>query len=184
MLVQFVEAAADRVGVGGDLLRRQRQQIGDRDGDDDAVDRLARPVAAQEIEKGEPASAVGLGVGILRRVAPGGVDQQSLVGEPPVAIARAADARHRLRAAADGERKAQARIDERRGLARARRADDEIPRQIVERRPARLAAAQGLERVLHLLLEDGGVAVLLDRLRHRLFERGGGAHALVRRARR
>ena len=46
----------------------------------------------------------------------------ALIGEPPVAIARAPDARDRLRAAPDRERKAQARIDQRRRLACARAA--------------------------------------------------------------
>ena len=51
------------------------REIGDGDGDEDAVDRLARTVAAQQVEEAEPASLVRLGVGILRRVAAGGVDQ-------------------------------------------------------------------------------------------------------------
>ncbi len=72
------------------------------------------------------------GVGILRRVAAGGVDQHGLFGEPPVAVARAADARDACRRAAAGERELQARIDERRRLAGAGRADDDVPGQVVE----------------------------------------------------
>ena len=89
LFVQFVEAPADRVGVRRHLLRRQVENVGDADRDDHAVDRLARAVLAQHVEKGEPAAAIGLGVRILRRVAAGGVDQHRFVGEPPVAIARA-----------------------------------------------------------------------------------------------
>ena len=95
-----------------------------------------------------------LGVGILRRVAAGGVDQHRLFGEPPVAVARAADARDRRGRRAARQRKFQAGIDQRRGLAGAGRADDDVPRQIVE--IAGLAAARGLqrrERILHPLLE-------------------------------
>ena len=57
------------------------------------------------------------GVGILRGVAPGRVDQDGVLGEPPVAIARAADAGDRGRRRAARQRKFQARIDERRGLS-------------------------------------------------------------------
>ena len=87
----------------------------------------------QEVEEGEPALAVALGVGILRRVAAGRVDQHGLLGEPPVAIARAADALDDgLRLAAARERELQAGIDQRRGLAGARRPDDDVPGQVVE----------------------------------------------------
>ena len=185
LLVQFVEAPADRVGVRRDLRRRQVQNIGDADRDDHAVDRLARAVPAQHVEEGEPASAVGLGVRILGRVAPGGVDQHRLVGEPPVAIARAPDALDRLARVVSGERKLQAGIDQRRRLARAGRADDEIPGQIVEGARARLAGAlERRERVLHLLLQDRRVAVLGRRLGHRLarsWRRPGGAQRCARR---
>ena len=133
---------------------------------------------AQQVEEGEPAAAVGLGVGILRRVAPGGVDQHGLVGEPPVAIARAADALHGRGRVVAGERKLQAGIDERRRLAGAGRPDDEIPGQIVEGVRARLAGSfQDAERVLHLLLENRRVAVFGDRLGHRLGDLRGRAAA-------
>ena len=72
------------------------------------------------------------GIRILRRVAPGRVDQHGVVGEPPVAVARAADAGDRLGLTRTGQRKLQAGIDQRRGLAGARRADDDVPGQFVE----------------------------------------------------
>ena len=90
--VQFEQAGADRVGMGGDFGRRQRHQIFKADRDHDAVDRLARPVLLEQVEEREPALFVGLGIGILGGVAAGGVDQHGIFGEPPVAVARAADA--------------------------------------------------------------------------------------------
>ena len=130
----------------------------------------------QHVEEGEPAPPVDLGVRILRGVAPGRVDQHGLVGEPPVAISRAADALDRLGRGVAGERKLEARIDQRRRLAGAGRADDEIPGQVVEGGRAGLAGAlEGRKRVLHFLLQDRGVAFLFRRLGHRLLDGGGGA---------
>ena len=108
LLVQFVEAPADRVGVRRDLLLRQVENVGDADRDDHAVDRLPGTVAAQHVEKGEPTTAIGLGVRILRGVAARGVDQHRFVGEPPVAIARAPDALHRCGGVVPGKRKLEA----------------------------------------------------------------------------
>ena len=73
-----------------------------------------------------------VGVGVLRRVAAGGVEKHRFVGEPPVAVARAADAAQRAFPDALLERKLQSGIDERRRLARPGRADDHVPRQVVE----------------------------------------------------
>ena len=53
------------------------------------------------------AASSAAGVAVLRRVAAGGVDQHGLVGEPPVAVARAADALHASLAELLGERKVQ-----------------------------------------------------------------------------
>ena len=71
-------------------------------------------------------------VRILRRVAAGGVEQDRLVREPPVAVARAADAAQRFLAELLRQREVEAGVDDRRGLARARRPDDDVPRQLVE----------------------------------------------------
>ncbi len=43
-LMQFNEPRPDCIGMGRDVGRRQRHQILKADGDQDAVDRLARPV--------------------------------------------------------------------------------------------------------------------------------------------
>ena len=178
-VVQFGQALADGVGVRVDLGRREIENVVDADRHQHAVDRLARPVGAQHVEKGEPALSIDLGVRILRRVAPRGVDEHGLVGEPPIAIARAADALHGARRGVVGERKLQPGIDQRRRLAGAGRPDDEIPRQIVEIARARLAALlQRRERVLHFFGEDRRVGLVGDRLGHRLFKRRRGAPAL------
>ena len=124
-LVQFEQPRADGVGVGLDLRRRQRHQVFEADRDHDAVDRLARPVLLEQVEEGEPALLVGLGVGILGGVAAGGVDQHRVFGEPPVAVARAADAGDRRRRCAARQREFQAGIDQRGGLAGAGRADQQ-----------------------------------------------------------
>ena len=110
----------------------------------DAVQRLARPEALSSSRKPSQARGIGLAVAVLRRVAAGGVEQHRLVGEPPVAVARAADALHR-RLARFAERKAQPGVDQRGGLARARRADEHVPGQLVEVRPL---AAGALKRAL------------------------------------
>src|SRR5690606_29391310 len=102
------------------------------DGDDDTVDRLARPVLLKQVEKREPAVLVRGRIGVLCRVAAGGVDEDRVLGEPPVAIAGAADAGDGGRRRAPRERELETGIDERRGLAGARRTDEEIPRQVVE----------------------------------------------------
>src|SRR5665213_189006 len=137
------------------LVARHGQNIFDADRDQNAVDRLPRPAFLQEVEKGKPALFVGLGVGVLRGIAAGGVDQHRLLGEPPVAIARSADPRNRRRRRAPRQRKLQSGIDQRRGLAGPGRTDNDVPGQIVE--ISRLAAArrlQGRQRVLHTLLEN------------------------------
>ena len=150
MVVQLDQPRADGVGMRLHLHRLQAQDVLDADADQHAVDRLPGPVALEHLEEREPALTVGLGVGILRRVAAGGVDQHRFLGEQPVAIARAADALDLGGLGALGEREVQAGIDQRRRLTRARRADHDVPGQIVE--IVALAAGrllQGRQRILH-----------------------------------
>src|SRR5207237_10855321 len=66
---------------------------------------------------------------LLCRVAPGRVEEHRLVGEPPVAVAGAADTADRLATEPIREREAQARIDQRGRLAGPGRADEDVPRQ-------------------------------------------------------
>src|SRR6185369_6648805 len=61
--------------------------------------------------------------------------------EPPVALARAADAGERVAPEPFGERKAQARMQQRRGLAAPRRADDQVPGQLLHLPPVLPPAA-------------------------------------------
>ena len=92
-LVQFDQPARGSLRVGIDLGLRQ------------ASSGLARLIATitpligwrgrflfSRSRKASQLSLSAAGVGILRGVAAGGVDQHRIFGEPPVAIARAADA--------------------------------------------------------------------------------------------
>jgi hypothetical protein len=93
-LGHLVDARADALGVPLELFGSRTEDVLDADRDHQAVERtlLARP--AQHVEEREPL----LGVLGLGRVAPRRVEQDRAVGEPPVAVARAADAAHAARA--------------------------------------------------------------------------------------
>ena len=113
-------------------------------------------------EKAFPRALVFALVAVLRGVAAGGVDQHGFVGEPPVAVARAAHAADRARAELVGQRERQARIDQRGGLAGAGRADEDVPGQVVE-----VVAAREREPVAPARL-------LAGRVQTHLLERGNG----------
>ena len=93
LLLELADAPADGAGV---RLRarphRARLSMSRAERDDDAVERLAGTLAAQQVEEALPAGLVGAGIAVLRRVAAGGIDEHGLLGEPPVAVARAAHA--------------------------------------------------------------------------------------------
>ena len=114
------------------------------------------PVLLERVEEGEPL----LGVLGLGDVAAGRVEQDRLIGEEPVAVPRPADAAHAVRP--DG--KVEPGLRDGRRLARARRADEEVPRQGVERRlpPARQPPFLTQLRLLERL--DGPLQVLLEPL--------------------
>ena len=114
------------------LYRVEHQQIGDRDGDQRAVQRLPRPPALQQGEEALPRPAVGHAIGLVRRVAPSRVQQHRSVGEPPVAISRAANALDGAAPEFAGERKVQAGVQQRRGLPGAWGTDDQVPGQLVQ----------------------------------------------------
>src|ERR1051326_206721 len=97
------------------------KEVRDADRDEGAVQRLARPEALEELEEGEPGARIDLLLAVLRHVAAGDVEQHGLVGKPPVAVARPADALDRLARPRLLERELEPRIDERGGLARADR---------------------------------------------------------------
>ena len=167
--MDFLQAAAD-LGDTGRLLT-VRHQVGKADRQDDAIDRLPRPMPLEQRQEGEPALAVGLRMGILRRVAPGRVDQHRLVGEPPVAIARAADTCHRLRLARPGKRKVQAGIDQCGGLAGARRADDDVPGDLVEEVALAARLPERRDRLVHAGFQHLCVAAVVLGAGHGGFQR-------------
>ena len=189
----LVDARAERARVRLDLLLVGLHQVRDADRDDDAVDRLARAVLREEAQERQPLLVV---VG-LDRVAAGRVEEDAFVGEPPVAVARAADAAYAAAAGVE-EGEDETGVLERRRLAGARRADDDVPGQRVERARARLPELARLERLdalLDLLLQvdDLGAAVglgvgglllaLLEDLLSRASSRGRRCAASARRAR-
>ena len=116
----------------------------------------------EHVEEGHPLVAV-VGLG---GVAAGGVEEDALVGEPPVAVARAADAAHARRRCAH-VREDEAGLLERRRLARAGRADDHVPGKLVE---GALSQARRLERL------DGLVKLGLDGLHLGPLVRPGARH--------
>ena len=144
LLVDLVQPPARRLDVDFPPARALRHEVVRADRQDDAVQRPASPVLLEQGQEFRPAGGVGLGVGILGRVATGGVEKDGFVGEPPIAIARAADAAQRPFSHALLERKLQPRIEQGRRLPGARGADDDVPRQVIQAVTA--AAPRLLER--------------------------------------
>ncbi len=150
-LVQLEQPLAHRHGVLAPLRQRARQEVGDGDGDEYAVHRLPRSRSLQHGQKAAPRGAVIFPVAVLGGKASGSVDQDCPVGEPPVAVAGAADAADGLVPGGIGERKLQSRMTQCSGLAGPWRADDQVPRQLIEIAavelglPARKEATAGTE---------------------------------------
>ena len=177
LAIQLGQTASRRVDVrlqaGGSLhqiLRADREQ--------DAVQRAPAAVLPQQRQELEPAGAVGRRVRVLGEIAARGVEEDRLVGEPPVAVARAADALQRIAAGFLFERKVQAGVDERRRLSRTGCADDRVPRQVVEAVPAAPLRLERADGFLEPLPQRDGVGT-------RLLLGGGlhhGRHQLVARA--
>ncbi len=113
-------------------LGRLRQQIGNAQRDDDAVDRLTSAIFTQQVEKMMPFAGITLLLTLLGTVAPGGIEQHRIIGEPPVAVAGAANAAQRRLAEFICQRKLQARVDQRGGFTGTGRADNHVPRQLIE----------------------------------------------------
>ena len=123
------------------LLGRVLEERRGRDDDEDAVDRAVPAVLLQQLQEGRPLRGVG-GRLLLEREPPGGVEDDRLVREPPVAVARAARAREGVAA----DRELEPRVLERRALARLRLADEEVPGERVDLRgpaPFRLGERLG-----------------------------------------
>ncbi len=163
LVVQFAHAPANGAGMREPFVLTERGEIGQADRHDDAVERLAAAVLLQQAQEAQPAGAVHAGVAVLRGVAAGRVDQHRLVGEPPVAVAGATHAAHRARAERVGERKAQAAIGQRRGLARAGRADEQVPGKLIQIAPRTAAQLGALQRMQRLAQPSAQQRHLLGR---------------------
>src|SRR4051794_24492754 len=112
-------------------------------------------MALQEVEEAEPGGRIRLLVALLGGVASRRIEEHRLLREPPVAVARAADALQRLLAGARvAEREAQSGIEKRRGLARPGRPNEHVPGKLTHRAP----------------LASGHPEAGLAQLRHRVFE--------------
>ena len=135
-------------------MRSSRRRVGyvaERNRHDHAVERLPGTRPAQQIEEGVPACTIDRCIRILGGVAAGGIDQHGILGEPPVAEPRAADAGHRALSHLGSQRKFQPAVQQRRRLAGARRPDDGVPRLLVEIAPLAARALQQRKRRGHPL---------------------------------
>ena len=163
---QLVDPVPDGLGVRLHLRFGGFQKFRDADRHDRAVDGLALPAFLQHVEEGDPF----LAVLHLRGVASGGVEQDPLVREPPVAVAGAADTADPL-AALGYVREVEAGFLERRALSRAGRADDHVPGEGVE---GALTEPGILQR------RDGLGQALIQRLDLALLVRARGGHLFLR----
>ena len=146
--------------VGRALL----QQVLDVEGQDHAVQRAQRPGTAQHLQKVGPARSVHSRVRLLQRIAACGVDEYRFFAEPPVAVARAAHTLDRGLPHLAGQRKGQPRIEQGGGLARAGRADKQVPGKLVQVLPRfEPAALAGLARAVVQHLQGFGKALVQQR---------------------
>ncbi len=132
LLGQLVQAAADRLHMRVALGIVEQQQVRHAHRHQHAVERAAWAIASQQAQEIAPRPGIHRLIRILRGVAPGGVQEHRFVGEPPFAIAGAADAAQRRIAHARSQRKLQARMLQQGALARTGRADQRIPRQRIQ----------------------------------------------------
>lgn len=107
-------AQVDRLLAGG--LSGLRKQVGDADGDNHAVDGLATAVFTQQVDKFQPFPGVLNLLALLSGVAPRGIQQNRLVGKPPVTVARAANAAQRGFTEAVRQRELQPGVGQRGGF--------------------------------------------------------------------
>src|SRR5439155_1625194 len=117
------EAVEQRASRGVALRRRLLKQVGDADCHQHAVDRPPGARLLEELEKALPGGRVDVPVTLLCGVPPGRIEEDGLVGEPPIAVPSAADTTDSFAAKTIREREAQARVDQRSRLAGARSAD-------------------------------------------------------------
>ncbi|MNP20643.1 hypothetical protein D3C76_1132230 [compost metagenome] len=140
----FLDAFAQALGHALLVLGRTMQDVGNADADDQAVERAALAMLAQQLQEAAPLAGFFGAV----HVAPGGVQQHRFGAEEPVAVACAAQARHPC-AFALGIGEVQARLQDHRALASGRLADHQVPGQgvkrVLGRGAARLVAVQALD---------------------------------------
>ena len=83
--LQLPDPGADRRGVCPAFGPWRLGEVAERECHEKAVQRLPRPGLLKQVEECVPARAIDCRVGVLRGVAPGGVDQHGIFGEPPIA---------------------------------------------------------------------------------------------------
>src|SRR5206468_4522060 len=132
LLVELLHPGAQGLRVRRALRRRLLQEVADADRHQHAVDGPARARFLEQLQEALPGRGVDVAVALLGGIASRGVEEHRLFREPPVAVSRPADAANRLAAEPVGEGKAQPGVDQRGGLAGARGADEDVPRQVVE----------------------------------------------------
>ena len=151
--LQFLQSAADALHqiVAPVLLVIEKLFGADRH--EHAVDRLARAIAAQQIEKAAPGRGIGGAVAVLAGEAAGGVEQHGILGEPPVAVAGATNTLDGICAHLLSDREFQPGIAQQRGLASAGRSDQHIPGHGIN--IAGASAAHGLHRAFEFFSQRG-----------------------------
>jgi hypothetical protein len=103
-LLEFLDPPADRARMIEPFPLGRAGDFGQRDGDNDAVQRLPCTGALQQGEERVPPGTIHRGIGILRRVAAGRVDEHGIFGEPPFAKPGPADAGDRVLPHLGGQR--------------------------------------------------------------------------------
>ncbi len=178
VLGQFVQPLPHRHDVLLPARLVEGEQVGQAHRHDHAVDRPPLAILAQQIEKLRPRRRIRAAVGILGGVTPGSVEEHRLVGEPPVAVAGAADAADRFLAELVRQREVEAGVLQQGALARTRRADHHVPRQRIQVGAAAAVLAQGVDRLLEAPLQlrpfVGGAIVGAARCRRTLLAEVAG----------
>ena len=112
MLVELRESRADRCNVCLAFRLRLRGDVRQAHRDQHAVDRAPLAILAQQRQELGPSGRIARAVGILRGETTGRIKKNRLVREPPVTVARAADAAQRFLAELLGQRKVESGVDD------------------------------------------------------------------------
>ena len=165
---QFGDAGAQRDNVPFQPFGIGLAQLIKPDGNDHTVERLQRPGFLECTQELAPTLRIFAGAAVLAGIAAGGIDQHGFIGEPPIAVARAAHPGGGF----IGEQSQPAFLDQRR-LAGTWRPDDDIPRLGIKTAPTPFTAALPL----HLIqrgphLGGHGFAFKIGRFGNRLGQCG------------